>query len=59
MPKAKMLPGTCYVWRVWPILGRARYVPLARATVSSHDGVAAKAEAKRRAARAGGENSRS
>jgi hypothetical protein len=21
VPKAKMLPGACYVWRVWPYLG--------------------------------------
>jgi hypothetical protein len=22
MPARKILPGTCYVWRVWPFVGR-------------------------------------
>jgi hypothetical protein len=56
MPKAKMLPGTCYVWRVWPFVGRrftGKPLGVSNFCVASKKALRQKAEAKRRAARAG------
>ncbi len=55
MPKAKMQPGTCYVWRVWPFVGRrftGKPLGVSNFCVASKKALRQKAEAKRRAARA-------
>lgn len=54
MPKAKMLPGTCYVWRVWPFVGRrftGKPLGVSNFCVANKTALRQKAEAKRRAAR--------
>ena len=58
LPTVKVLPGTCYVWRVWPYVGsRFTGKPLGVsnfcvASAKRLRATAAKAAAKRRAARA-------
>ena len=54
MPKAKMQPGTCYVWRVWPFVGRrftGKPLGVSNFCVASAKVLRQKAAAKRRAAR--------
>jgi predicted phage tail protein len=54
MPKAKMLPGTCYVWRVWPFVGRrftGKPLGVSNFCVASRKALRQKAAAQRRAAR--------
>ena len=54
MPKVKMQPGTCYVWRVWPFVGRrftGKPLGVSNFCVASKKVLRQKAEARRRAAR--------
>jgi hypothetical protein len=55
MPKAKIQPGTCYVWRVWPFVGTrftSKPLGVSNFCIASAKVLRQKAEAKRRAARA-------
>ena len=54
LPKVKMQPGTCYVWRVWPFVGRrftGKPLGVSNFCVASKKVLRQKAEARRRAAR--------
>ena len=49
-----MQPGTCYVWRVWPFVGRrftGKPLGVSNFCVASKKVLRQKAEARRRAAR--------